>query len=65
MITNLISRLKNAWWGLTRDTDCCECKPGLEIYIADLEAELEEANEEISRLNLENSNLKRELEFVE
>ncbi len=62
---DLFSRIRSVWWAFSRDTDCCDCKPGLERLVEDMDKEIEELTSEVERLKLENTNLKRELEFLE
>ncbi len=62
---NIFNRFRSVWWAFSRDTDCCDCLPGLEQLVDDLDKEVIDLTKELERVNLENANLKRELEFIE
>lgn len=62
---NIFSRIKSAYWSFINDSDCCDCLPGLEMVVDDLDKEVILLTKELERVNLENANLKREVSLFE
>ena len=62
---NIFNRFQSVWWAFSRDTDCCDCLPGLERMVDDLDKEVASLTKELERVKVENANLKRELDLFE